>query len=237
LERPELLTPKGQVKVDSLLTGELTSAQWLNVWTLEAPSAYRLRITAARAEGSLIPAVYVFGANNQEIRRGYPGEDKASASLDLELPGPGQYQVRVAREEEKTGQTQGKYTLTVTLLGTGADDPVFDAVAGTLTPGTPVKGTLTNAKWKDSWTLKATGAGSLTVTARRTGGTLIPQIVLLGASQQMIMSAYPDATMALARIEQFQLPGPGQYTLVVLRERERDGMTTGDYELTVTQGK
>jgi hypothetical protein len=235
-ERAELLKPMGPVVVDGTVTGTLTNEKWMDVWTLETQSKDRLQLTATRTDGNLIPIVYLFGANNQEINRGYNTETTDTAQVEVTLPGPGKYEVRVGRAENEGGLTSGKYELAVTVLGLGDDNPAFKTLAGEVKVGTPVKGTLTNAKWQDSWTFNYQGTEPVTITVERTSGTISPQIRLLGANQQEVTSAYPDYSYATAVLNQIRLPGPGQYTIVVLRYSQAGGQTAGGYQLSVTEG-
>ncbi len=236
-ERPELLKPMGPVAVDGTVSGTLTNAKWIDVWTLETQSKDRLLLTATRTDGNLVPIVYLFGANNQEINRGYNSDSGDTAQVEVTLPGPGKYDVRVARAENDGGATSGKYELAVTVLGLGEDNPTFKTSAGEVKIGTPVKGTLTNAKWQDTWTLNVQGTDPVNIAVKRTSGTLSPQIRLVGANQQDITSTGPDNTYAAALLNQIRLPGPGQYTVVVYRYNGSRGDTTGGYELSVTQGQ
>jgi hypothetical protein len=237
-DRKELYEPQGAVTLDSIVTGELTSAKWTDEWSLDMVSADRLRLLVTRTDGNLRPRVYLIGANNQEINSGYPDEAGDTASVEVNLPGPGKYTVRVAREDDERGYTTGKYELAVTVLGTAADSELFNTSAGNLTIGEPVTGTLTNAKWKDSWSLGVELAGGpITITVKRTSGTLYPRIRLLGANGQELTSAYPEDTYDTATIDTYNLPGPGKYTVIIYRVDEIYGGTSGGYELTVTQEK
>ena len=236
-ERPELAKPQGPVTNDATVNGTLTNAKWIDVWTLEAQAKDNLRITATRVDGNLMPVVYLFGANNQEMQRGYVGPEGNSAQFDVTLPGPGKYEVRIGRAENENGVTTGKYELTVALRGAGDDTAAFKTIAGEVQMGTPAKGTLTNAKWQDSWTFNAQSADPVNIVVKRTSGTLVPYIRILGANQQEITSASADTTNAQAGINQLRLPGPGQYTIIVYRYNGSRGATTGGYELSVAQGQ
>jgi len=237
-DRPDLLSkPTGAIKYDATVSGELTSAKWADVYTLDAQSKDRLRLTMTRADGNLIPEIFLFGANNQELQRARANESFAEAIMDVQLPGPGKYTVRVQRQDGSGAYSSGKYELAVTVLGTGGDSPSFKTSAGEAEIGTPVKGTLTNAKWQDSYTVNFTSKDPVTITVKRTSGTLIPAIKVLGANQQEVYSMRADDTYAQATIKGFTIPGPGQYTVIVSRIDNANGQTSGGYELTIAQGK
>jgi hypothetical protein len=229
-----LFKPIGAVSPDKPVTGELTNAQWVNVWTLDTQSRDRLLLSVIRTEGSLRPVVSLFGGNNQEIKRGENDSTGAGSQLEVTLPGPGRYQIRVSRSSDESGTTTGKYQLTLSILGTGDENAIFKTSAGQVTIDEPVRGSLDNVKWKDSWTINVQGNSPLTIVARRTNGTLAPRISVLGASQQEIRSADADETFTTATLSGLTLPGTGQYTIIVSRSGGRDGGTSGGYELTVT---
>lgn len=235
-DRPDLNKPQGAIKYDSTMSGELTNGKWADVWTLDAQSKDHLLLTMTRIDGNLIPEIILFGANNQEIQRARADESFAEAQLDVRLPGPGKYTVRAQRQDGSAAYSSGKYELAVTVLGTGEDSPSFKTSAGEVQVGTPVKGTLTNAKWQDSYTINFQSKAPVTIIVKRTSGTLIPAIRVLGANQQEVYSARADETYAQATITNFTIPGPGQYTVIVSRIDGSNGVTSGGYELSITQG-
>ncbi len=236
-DRPELAKPQGPLALDSSVNGTLTNDKWVDVWSLDAQSKDHLLFTVTRTDGNLLPVVYLFGANNQEITRGYPDNTGAKSQIETTLPGPGKYEVRVMRSDNENGLTTGKYQLDAMVLGLGDDNPAFKTSAGEVKLDGPSKGNLTNDKWMDTWTLNLTTNDPVTISVTRTSGTLSPAIRLLNANQQDVSSAQPDQTWATATIDQYTPPGPGQYTIIVTRYSNRDGETSGGYELSVTQGK
>ncbi|MCC7449074.1 MAG: hypothetical protein IT324_16770 [Anaerolineae bacterium] len=237
-DRPDLLSkPAGAIKYDSTLSGELTSTKWADVYTLDAQSKDHLLLTMTRTDGNLVPEIFLFGANNQELQRARADESFAQAVMDVHLPGPGKYTVRVQRQDGSAAYSSGKYELAITVLGTGEDNPSFKTSAGEAQIGTPTKGTLTNVKWQDSYTVNFESKDPVTITVKRTSGTLIPAIKVLGANQQEVYSMRADDTYAQAVIKDFTIPGPGQYTVIVARIDNANGVTSGGYELSIVQGK
>jgi hypothetical protein len=234
-ESSELFAPISEIEPGSIVEGEITDRQWTNVYSLTATSQDRLQVTVTRTGGNLMPMLYIFGANNQELTRSYTSPNGADATLTYSLPGTGDYTIRVGRVNDKTGATQGTYELVLTVLGTGSDSELFTAFAGEATTDEPVSGTLTNVKWLDSWTFEG-DAETYTFEVIRTSGTLRPRIAILDASGQEIRSAYPENSGDTARLV-MQLPGEGEYTVVVFREYERDGVTRGGYELRIREGQ
>jgi hypothetical protein len=236
-ERPDLAKPQGPATLDGAVKGTLTNAKWMDVWSLDAQSKDHLEITMTHADGNLIPEVLLFGANNQEIQRARADETYAAAKMTVNLPGPGKYEIHVQRQDGENGYTTGAYQLSVVVLGTGEDNPKFKTSTGEVKVGTPATGTLTNAKWQDSYTVNFATGDPIDIIVKRTSGTLVPAMHLLGANGQEINGARADNTYAVASLNQFTPPGPGQYTIVVTRDQDAGGLTSGGYELDVNQGK
>jgi len=234
-ENPNLVKPVGTAAFDSSYNGTLTNAKWLDVYTFQSQSKDHVVFKATRTDGNLFPTLYLLGANKQEIQRSNVDDTGLTSVLDVTLPGPGQYEIHVQRYYDAAGTTSGKYELDVVLLGIGEDNPSLKTSAGEVKIGTAAKGTLTNAKWQDRWTLSVTSKDPITVAVKRTSGTLVPRLNLLGANQEQLNSASEDETYAAAAIQNYALPGPGQYTIVVLRADATRGGTSGAYELDVTQ--
>lgn len=236
-DRPDLAKPQGAATLDGMVSGTLTNAKWMDMWTLDAPSKDHIQVKMTRMDTTLVPEVIVYGANNQEIQHARANDPYDSAVIDMELPGPGKYQIRAQRENGEDGDYTGKYQLAIAVLGTGPDNPKFKTSTGEVKVGTPATGTLTNAKWMDSYTLNLATADPIDITVKRTSGTLVPTFKILNANSQEINGARSDDTYSLAHLDQFTVPGPGKYTIVVSRDGDQNGLTSGGYELDVAQGK
>ena len=104
-----------------------------------------------------------------------------------------------------------------------------------MTLGEPVTGEITNAMWQNAWTLNATEAGSIDVKVVRTDGTLLPRLSIRDANNQELRSAYYEDTKDTALITGYDLPSAGTYRIVVVRDGDQDGYTTGQYRLTVSK--
>ena len=233
---PLLQGAAGKVAYDQELDGTITGAQWYQDWSLTTDAGDTLTITVSRKTDDLIPEVIVLGGSGQEVTHGYPDNTYATAQINrYDLAGPGTYTVRVTRRNGQTGDSTGAYVLTVALDGTGKGSPKLSEPAGDITLGTPVDGEITNTKWQNYWTFNADQAGKIDVNVSRTDGTLSPTIQILDANQQQMTSAYPGETRDSAQITRYNLPGPGKYLIVVGRENDQDGYTSGKYTVTVSQ--
>ena len=223
-------------------TGEITNANWYQDWQFRTVSADTFTITVQRSPtyspdtpNTLIPDVVLLDALGNEVRRGYPNDDSASASIDrYTLSEAGMYIVRIERDGGKDGVTSGGYEVTVTLDGVGPDSPSLTDPSGEVTLDTPVQGEITNVRWADSWTFNGQADQRIDILVERTDGTLAPRIELRDSNGQSLRTVYPDNTEDRALLQSYQLGYTGAYTIVVFRENEDTGYTTGSYQMTVS---
>jgi hypothetical protein len=215
-------------------------ARWYDDWklTTDAPDTITITATSDAAtsdvEGNLQPEVILLGGSGQELTHGYTGNDGASATIErYTLATAGTYTVRVSRASGKTGQSSGPYTLNVTLEGSGEGSAKLAPVTGAVTSGTAVDGAVTNERWADSWTYQGQADEAIDVLVERSDGTLIPLVAILDANGQPLTSAYYEATWDKASISNYRLPGAGEYRIVVSRDGDQAGYTSGGYSLLV----
>jgi hypothetical protein len=223
----------GDVTYDTALTGDIGS-RWYEDWNLVTQAGDTLTISATRTSGNLQPEVILIGGSGQELNHAYVSRTGDGALIDrYKLNGPGTYTVRVSRSNGKSGVTTGGYSLMVSLDGAGDGSPTLQGATGDIQLGTPVDGQVTAARWADNWTFTGTKGVVLDIMVQRTEGTLVPHIEIRDSNGQTLNSAYPDAAMDTAELGGYALPGDGQYQIVVYRDGEQDGWTTGAYTLTV----
>ncbi|MEP7286103.1 MAG: PPC domain-containing protein [Chloroflexota bacterium] len=237
LERPEIYKLIFKPIHDGPVQGTITNAQWIESWRLNSHTSGHILIEATRIDGNLIPTLAIFGPNNQEIQRVAAEPEGDRAVLDVTLANTSEYEIRVARTGNEDGTTTGKYGLTVTELGIGTDDASLSIIEGLLKIDTPKKGMLINARWADRWGINLTEASSLTITATRTSGTLIPLIKVMDMTGKELITGTADETFTTAVISNYAFPAPGQYLIMIQRADGTAGGTEGGYELTVTQGQ
>jgi hypothetical protein len=216
------------------------NARWYEDWSLiaEAGDTITLSVTSDAAtsdvEGNLQPEVILLGGSGQELNHGYTERDGASATIErYTLDTPGTYTVRVSRAQGKTGMSAGPYTLTVTLEGSGVGSAALESVSGTVELGSAIEGRVTNERWADSWTFTGEAGQVIDIEVERTEGTLIPLLAILDSNGQPLTSAYYEQTWDRAMISGYTLPSAGDYTIVVSRDGEQTGYTSGTYSLLV----
>lgn len=233
-DNPNNTVALGEVVAGTAITGELTAVQWYQRYTLAAQAGDVIDVSARRTSGTLFPEVEVLDANGASLNTGYTdyylGDE---SSIDqLELPGTGNYIVVVTRANRGNGETAGGYELNVTLVGAGEDSPLMATPAGDIEYDTDLSGGI-NAIWYQDWKLTTTAGDTITITATRAGGTLQPEVALLGGSGQEITRGYADSSGAMAGIYRYQLESAGTYTVRVSRASGKTGGSSGAYNLKV----
>lgn len=231
---PNLAGTAGDVVYGEALEGAITPARWYEDWTLTAEAGDTIRIHVQRADdANLQPEVMLLGGSGQELTRGYTENTGDHASIDRRtLDGPGEYTVRVSRRGGQTGETTGAYTLVVELIGSGEGSAALQGTTGAVAVGDTVKGEVTNERWADSWSFSADEDEPVEIVVERASGTLIPRLQIRDRNGQPLSDAYPEPTRDRA-IRQFYPPSSGEFLIVVMRDREQEGVTSGEYSLTV----
>lgn len=236
-DSPLLAQSAGDIAYDTDLSGSI-SARWYEDWTLTTQAGDTITITTTRKSGNLQPQIILLGGSGQELTRGYTSGTGDSARIDrYTLEGAGTYTVRVSRYSDKTGYTTGDYALRVELMGSGEDSPALADLSGTLELGTAADEIITGERWRDTWAFTGKQDDRIDIVVRRTEGTLIPRIQLQDSNGQVLTEAWPDRSLDIVRIQGATLPGDGDYRIVVFRDGEQTGQTTGSYEVLVREAE
>lgn len=232
-DNPAMATSMGDVVYDTALTGDISS-RWYEDWKLTTTAGDTLTITVNRTSGNLQPEVILLGGSSQELNHAYVNNTADGAVINrYQLDGAGSYTVRVSRSNGQNGVTTGAFSLMVSLAGAGDGSASLQGATGVVQDGTPANGEVTNARWIDTWTYTGKKGVVLDISAQRTDGTLIPHVEIRDTNGQTLTSGYPEASQDVANITGYALPSDGQYQIVVYRDNEQSGATTGKYTLTV----
>lgn len=173
--------------------------------------------------------------NSPIVKQAATGPDGATASLDVVLPAPGIYLLVVSRIDNEKGVTTGRYGLAVNLLGSNDEDvPLSEILGYSIRVGQPSHGFIGGSRWRGKFVLQLDKTAPLTITAKRTSGTVLLIISVFDESGKQLVSAEHDDTFEKTTINRFIPPAPGTYTIVVFREGKSMGDTDGEYELTVS---
>jgi hypothetical protein len=217
------------IDYNTFIEGRITPEHWLHRYTITAPAADYIRVSAARNAGTLMPEVEIRDSAGNSLRTGYTENTGDFATLTHELPQAGDYTVIVTRARRYDGTSFGTYRLTLDLLGAGEGNPVLDAVQGNVEYGVPFIGNLADGQWYQDWLLKTDAGDVITITAERPldaateASNLRPEVILLGGSGQEPGMADVDDSGAQAVISRYELEAPGEYIARVTREGQKTG--------------
>lgn len=239
---PNNTAPLGDILYDAPASGEITPLHWWHLYSFTGDEGDLVVLSARRVSGTLIPEVILLDNNGQELTHGYPirGNDAAETGA-YTLGYSGTYQAVVARAQGAGGMTAGQYDFALALLGSGETSARLTGVTPSALEqyNAPVQGTITHANWYQDWQFRTLAADTVTVVVRRTEAdpgvenNLRPQLVLKDSAGQDLTYGFVDYDGATARIERYDMPGAGTFTVRVVREGDRTGSTVGMYELTV----
>ncbi len=214
--------------------GEISDSAFSQTWTLTTASADRINVHVERTDGNLLPAVSILDATDKPISQSNVDQTGAAAEIEnFTLPGAGDYKVLVQRVNADKGVTTGKYNLLITPLATAADNPNNTVVLGDVEYDKPINGEITATQWYQRYTFTANGQDVIRINAKRTGGTLFPEIEVLDANGASLNKAYTSDSGGTATLEKVKLPSAGQYTIAVTRASRFGGATAGTYQLDV----
>jgi len=142
--------------------------------------------------------------------------------------------VRVSRAQGKTGYSNGGYSLMVSLIGSGVDSPKLKEASGAIENGQTQTGTITGEKWSNIWTYQGTKGQVINIKVARTSDTLNPHVDIQDSNGQTLNYGYPNVSRDGTEITNYTLPGTGTFKIVVYRDGNQTGYTTGGYSLTVS---
>lgn len=100
--------------------------------------------------------------------------------------------------------------------------------------GRPATDKITDTTFQVKWLFLPTAKDRLTITVNRSSDTLVPAVQLQDEQGNVLAKADHDPTYARASIQNFILPKPGRYVIVVGRLNGQAGKTTGGFTLIVS---
>ncbi|MBI1276616.1 MAG: hypothetical protein GC179_00670 [Anaerolineaceae bacterium] len=216
-------------------TGEISDSAFSQTWTLTTASADRISVHVERTEGNLLPTVSILDATDKAISQSNIDQTGAAADIEnFKLPSAGTYKVFVQRVNADKGSSTGKYSILISPLATAEDNPNNTVVLGDVEYNKAINGEITSTQWYQRYSFNANGQDVVRISAKRTSGTLYPEIEVLDANGASLNKGYTDDTGGSATLEKVRLPNAGQYTIVVTRANRFNGATTGTYQLDVT---
>ncbi|WP_119066979.1 hypothetical protein [Aggregatilinea lenta] len=229
------------VEYGVVVRGELTNDKWYEDWLLTTQGNDRITIYVWRSPAdsektpnTLIPTVAIVTDMGWVLDAGQRGAAYDDAILpNVAVRGAGAHRIRVMRYGQREGRSTGSYEMRVDLVGAGLDSPALLLNSGTVKPDTPVEGEITAERWAYTWTYQGTAGEMIDVLVERTGGTLIPQLMLVDPEGQVLEYELGDQTGDWAAIQSFTIPSTGPYSIIATRAGDEWGPTTGTFWLTV----
>lgn len=207
-------------------------------WFFTAARGDLVGIDVKRTAGNLLPSMNLLDPDQQVIVGAQATPEQGSLSVfSVRIAQPGVYTIRLG----SSAGTSGDYTLTLnnaaptTTLPTVT--PITQTVAGTLQYGQTMRGTISNAVYEQRWHFKGSIGDVIDIRMIPVSGTLDPFISLLSPANDVITTNDTANGGKDAAIYSRQLITTGTYTIVARRSgasQGQSGLTTGDYELTVT---
>ncbi len=137
----------------------------------------------------------------------------------------GTYTIAVSRVGEEQGTTSGAFRVTLT----------SDARRTAINYGDTVQGAIDNSQFELRYVFDAAADDVVTITLRRTSGTLSATLSLLDPAGKQLVAGKSASDLGVGgvRIDKFRIPADGQYTLVVGRKSQAKGTTTGKFSLSL----
>ncbi len=211
--------------------GTITGERWVSTWKIRVVSRDYMQLVVQRTSDDLIPTMKLIGPDGKELQHSEADATGMTTRMEVIYPAPGDYLFEVQRKDGADGLTTGNFRIRVTTLGLGADNEGFQVITGVLQWDRPRQGQLTNRRWQDLWVIEVDRPATLSISAKRLDGSLIPEVALLDANRVELTRARADDTYASATVSAFEITKPGRYYVAVTRRDQVTGATTGRYEL------
>jgi hypothetical protein len=175
----------------------------------------------------LAPYVALLGQKGDKLADSDPTDDtiRIARITRYSIQVEGTYTIVVSRVGEENGTTMGAFRVTLT----------NDARRTVINYGDTVQGTIDNSQFEISYVFDAAADDLVTITLRRTSGTLNSTLSLLDADGKLLVTgkSASDLGAGSTRIDKFRIPADAEYTIVVGRKSQAKGTTTGKFALSL----
>lgn len=224
-------------------TGQISDSEYEVLYTFNGTAGDVVTITmTAVDEESLDPLLTVLGPNgdivasNDDIDLG--GGNYNSAITDFTLPETGTYTIVATRYAGEDGTSGGEFTLTLT--GNGTNVIVEPPTSGeAIVYNETITGIIDNNTSEIAYTFEGTAGDVITIDMHVANSfdTLDTFIILLGPDgQELASNDDVDLATTNSAITDFTLPSTGTYTVIATRFEGEDGLSAGQFVLTVSDG-
>lgn len=222
-----------ELRIGEPVQGAISHEAPRQLYFFTARQSDMITLRMSRLSGDLDPLLIVSDEDGSILAVSDDEGAGTDAFIEFQsLPFDGRYFVIATCFGQEHGVTQGEYSLVVERAGNSL------VVDSTLTYGTQVLGRINAQTPLVFYFLSAQRGDVITITMRRTSGTLDPHLDL--ATVEGLVLASDDDSMAGgstldAAITNFTVPQRGLYLVVATRFGREAGTTEGSYVLSVSQ--
>lgn len=240
---PTISDASGAISYGETVIGTIDNTTFEVVYTFEGTQGDRVSIELTAATGDLDTFLGLVGPTGELIISNDDIDLLAgntnSAITDYPLPQTGTYSILATRFEGEAGLTSGDFTLSLTSgSSTTTQPPVVSGNA--LNYGDSVTGTIDGATFEHSYTFEGTAGEAVTIELSATSGDLDSYLGLIGPDGNLL-TENDDIDLASgitnSAITNYTLPETGTYTIIATRFDSENGLTSGDFTLTLSQGE
>lgn len=222
-----------ELRIGEPVQGLINDEHVRQLYTFSGQENDVITLRMTRMSGDLDPLLVVADETGSILAISDDDGERTDAFIEFQhLPASGRYFVIATRFGQEHGVTSGEYSLLLERMGSSL------VVNSTLTYGAQVLGRINAQTPLVFYFLNAQRGDVITITMRRTSGSLDPHLDL--ATVEGLVLASDDDSMAGgstldAAITNFTIPRTGLYLIVATRFGREAGTTEGSYVLTLTQ--
>ncbi len=218
--------------------GSITAETPVMRYRFEGRAGDIIGIRMNTLSGSLDPYLVLLDETGARVAENDddPQESTLNAYLRrLTLPRAGVYTILATRYGEQIGTTIGDFELKLEILET---EPAEDATPAPPTPiavGDTVQGSISGRSGAVRYTFLAQAGDVITLRMQQTSGDLDPLLILLNEAGIELArnDDLPQPETYDAAIEAFVIPADGVYVVVATRYQEDQGLSEGNFTLTL----
>jgi len=224
--------PSVGVNYGSSIEGVINNTTPIFHYTFQAQVGDTVRIRLRSTSGDLDPFLILLGPNDQEIQRNDDAQTTTrDSAIETTILADGTYTIVATRYLENEGQTAGEFGLTLEKV-----TPDEGGQTAAIAYGETITGTVEREIGFVRYSFEAQAGDVVDIRMSGKSGNLDPQLVLLDP-QDVELARNDDADTTTTRdsaILGFAIPTAGTYTIVATRFGETEGVSEGNFELTLT---
>ena len=236
----------GVIVYGQTISGTIDDNQPEFFYTFEGNEGDVVTIELTATSGDLDTVLGLFSPNDELLDSNDDidlfGDNFNSALENVRLPETGTYVIVATRFEGADGFTRGDFNLTLSVETGGTPDdtdttdtPLVTTDSDSLTYGDTASSSLDSTTFAESYTFDGHEGDVITVEMTAASGNLDTLIVLLSPDgEELIANDDIDFSTTNSQIVEFTLPETGTYTILATRYELENGLTSGDYILTLT---